>query len=571
MTSETKYSFLKIWKIFIDSSFDVKKYGLLYLLTITLNKVFIFAIAYIISLTLLSSENNLIKYGSMYLLFKLLEWLFFVLKDHYMTKTRGSIIENVSNKIIEGVFNTELSKKGVVSPTELYKKADLRAAMRNLVGFSINHFLTIVVEIGVSCFIIYKIGGSQTDFVIINLIVTISMLTLAGKLISYRKIKDKDVSPYQEVIDNQNLLITSTKELFSKIYISKVFNSENLYLDVRKDLVSKELSSLTKFRNKAIFDNFIMVSISSISFIVMYFTALEKLSDGSLDKTVFASIMVIIFSLYWKINNIAYIFEQIGTYPEVMSYGLNAMHNKSSNHNRKLPKINDLEFKNVNVSINDRKILKDISFKVKKGETLYIVGESGAGKTTLFNVLLERINVESGDVFWGDESLFNFKNLVAWVPQDTIIKGGEADFNLTIGKEDASIEEKVVALKKANIYHRINESNLNEHLDSKVLSGGEMQRFAIARAFLSNRQLLVLDEPSSALDLKTEKIIFNELNNIKDVTKLIIIHRLLAIPEGSNIIVLNKGEVAEYGTLEELISNGGVFSKLYSEATYEIN
>lgn len=122
-------------------------------------------------------------------------------------------------------------------------------------------------------------------------------------------------------------------------------------------------------------------------------------------------------------------------------------------------------------------------------------------------------------------------------------------------------------MKKANIYHRIEDlGGLDKILDKNILSGGEMQRLAMARAFLSQRPLLLMDEPTSALDIQLEKQFFEEVMALKDKIKIIVIHRILAIPPNSKIVVLQDGEIVENGKIEELINLNGIFAKMYEDA-----
>ena len=219
-------------------------------------------------------------------------------------------------------------------------------------------------------------------------------------------------------------------------------------------------------------------------------------------------------------------------------------------------------------------VLKDLNFTVKAGETVAIVGPSGAGKTTIANLLPRFYDVTSGEILIDgidirDVTIDSLRNNVGLVPQDTILFNSTVKENVLYGKLDATEEEVWKAIKLANAETFVKE--LPEGIYTKVgdrgmvLSGGQRQRIAIARAILKNPKILILDEATSALDTESEKIVQEALDNLMiGRTSFVIAHRLSTVRNADKIIVLNGGVVEEFGTHDELMQRKGLYHELYT-------
>jgi len=236
----------------------------------------------------------------------------------------------------------------------------------------------------------------------------------------------------------------------------------------------------------------------------------------------------------------------------------------------------DLIFKDVVFSYEsnpDQRVLKGISFEIKKGEKLAIVGPSGAGKSTIVNLILRFYNPESGSILIDgknikEHALTDYRNQLAVVPQDVFLFGGSILDNIKYGNTDASFEEVVNAAKAANAFEFIDKTP--QKFDTLVgergikLSGGQKQRIAIARAILKDPAILVLDEATSALDSESEMLVqeaFERLMNGR--TSVIIAHRLSTIKNADKIIVIDAGKIIEVGTHDELLAiDNGLYKKL---------
>ena len=211
--------------------------------------------------------------------------------------------------------------------------------------------------------------------------------------------------------------------------------------------------------------------------------------------------------------------------------------------------------------------LKDINLKIEKGKTLGIVGKTGSGKSTLVRQLVRQLPIDSDTLYLNEMPIDNYhkesvRKIVSYVPQEHVLFSRSVYDNVKLGKKDASDEEIHEAIKLADFEKDLD--NLPYGLDTIVgeygvtLSGGQKQRLAIARAFLKNSDILILDDSLSAVDGKTEANIIDTLNDYrKDKTNIIVAHRLSAVMQADNIIVLDKGKIVESGTHRELMRNKG--------------
>ena len=232
-----------------------------------------------------------------------------------------------------------------------------------------------------------------------------------------------------------------------------------------------------------------------------------------------------------------------------------------------------IELRDVKFSYeSDREIIKGVNIKIKRGETIALVGPSGGGKSTLSELIPRFYDVDGGEVLFDgipvkEYSQESLRAKMSIVSQETVLFNDTIEGNILMGRPTATHEEVVEASKVANAHGFIMEST--EGYDTNIgdrgtkLSGGQRQRLSIARAVLKNPEILILDEATSALDTESEKLVQDALTNLlKGRTSIVIAHRLSTIYNADRIYVIDEGRVVEEGTHKELLDKGGIYAHL---------
>lgn len=408
----------------------------------------------------------------------------------------------------------------------------------------------------------------------------VAVVVLLGALYPLTTVKRKIKSVMDKTIFSGARVMTHYNETFNG---NRIVTSYNLY-DYQNQRFQETLRSVFKLGMKMIQRTGIMsplmhfivsLGIAAVIWLGSYLIVTKQISPGN-----FVSFITALILLYNPIKSIGNNFNSVQMALMAMErvFGLletvPVIHNKSNA--QELKKVeNTIEYKNVCFEyVKNKAILKNVNLKIKCGETIAFVGNSGGGKTTLVNLLPRFYDIKSGSITIDgkdirDLELNSLRDKIAIVFQDNFLFAGTIRENILLGRTDVSQQKLDEAIKSACLEEFIR--SLEKGLDTQIgergvlLSGGQKQRIAIARAFIKDAPIVILDEATSALDNKSEAVVQQAIDNLmKDRTVFIIAHRLSTVRNADKIVVVNYGEIVETGTHEELLANdNSVYAALY--------
>ena len=376
-------------------------------------------------------------------------------------------------------------------------------------------------------------------------------------------------------------ILNIIKEALSNIKIIKIFNLED---SENKKFKTENKKYFNLIFKKSILSN-LLTPINetiglSVGILLIWFGGISVLEDQTMQSDDFIKFILLLFAMLQpirKLSNVNVVFQNgIAAAERVFSI----LDNENKIVQRKNPiHIDDfnssIKFKEVDFKYagNENMILENINLEIKKGQTVAIVGKSGAGKTTLSDLIPRFYDPYNGNIFIDnndvkDYSLKSLRSLIGIVTQNIILFNDSIKNNIAYGSKNANDKELTNALKSANLYDLV--SKLDRGINTIIgengikLSGGEKQRLSIARALVKNPQILILDEATASLDSESEKKVHHAIDNvIKDRTVIVIAHRLSTIINADKIIVMDKGRIVEQGNHLELINLDGIYKKLY--------
>ena len=329
----------------------------------------------------------------------------------------------------------------------------------------------------------------------------------------------------------------------------------------------------------------LMILLIGISNVLVIFIGGNQYINGQIELGVLAEFIIYVNMLTWPVATVGWVTsivqqaeasqkrinEFLGQEPDIQD-GISA---------NKKPVNFDIRFDKVNFMYDDTSIqaLKNVSFSLESGKTLAIMGPTGSGKTTLLQLLSKTYLPHSGKVSLGGFALDEYtqkdiREIMGVVPQQPFLFSDTIAHNIRFGKPDATEQEIEKAAKQAAVHKNIVEftAGYETMLGERgiTLSGGQKQRVSIARALIKNPKILLLDDCLSAVDTETEEAILNALKkNNKDTSTIIVCHRVSSAKNADYILILKDGEIVQYGTHKDLVSQAGYYKELYEEQRIE--
>ena len=376
-------------------------------------------------------------------------------------------------------------------------------------------------------------------------------------------------------------LSSFSQESFSGIALIKSYSIEEKNYEEFNTLSEKcKDSQISLVKIQALFFPLMIFLIGLSNLFVIYVGGVQYL-EGKLEGIgTIAEFIIYVNMLTWPVASLGWIssiIQQAEASQKRINEFLKQKSEIISKNNKEVDISGDVEFKNVNFTYKDTGIqaLKNISFKIDKGDKLGIIGKTGSGKSTLLNLIVRLYNIDNGELVIDENQIndINIKSLrsqIGYVPQDVFLFSDTIENNIRFGSVNSSDKEVIEVSKISDIHDDIlgfknkYKTILGER--GVNLSGGQKQRISIARALIRKPKLLILDDCLSAVDTETEENIINSLNNLNySTTTIIVSHRVSSMKNANKIIVLNNGHIEEMGTHSELMQMNGYYKETYEQ------
>jgi ATP-binding cassette subfamily B protein len=381
---------------------------------------------------------------------------------------------------------------------------------------------------------------------------------------------------YQE---NLSTLSSFTQEIFSGIRVIKAYALESQQHDKFGELSieSRDKNMKLAYVN-ALFGPLMILLIGLSNLVVIYFGGMMYINGTIANIGTIAEFILYVNMLTWPVASIGWVSSLVQE-AEASQKRINEflkIEPEIKNHTTKEEEIHGtIAFKNVSYTYEDTQIkaLKHISFEIKKGETLAILGKTGSGKSTILSLLCRLYDIKEGEILMDGKPLHTLnleclRNSIGIVPQDAFLFSDSIQNNIKFGKETATDEEVREAAKLAVVHDNI--MQFKNQYDTVLgergitLSGGQKQRVSIARALLKNPDILLFDDCLSAVDTETEEqILTNLFQFCQNKTTIIVSHRVSSAKNADKIIILEDGEIIQQGTHFQLLNEEGYYKELY--------
>ena len=522
-------------------------------------------------------QKALLLVVSLIIILFLLKNIFGYLANYFMVFLRNGVVRDLRNRVYKKTVELPLSyfseqKKGDIMSRVTNDVQTLQYSMLPVLELIAREPLTIIFTIAMMMLISLKL----TMFVFVFIPLSGIIISSIGK--SLKRKSDR-------VQKEQGVILSILEETLTGLRIIKGFNAEEKFDEKFQDSSTRSYHFSNKLFNRqnlaAPTSEFLGILVISI---LLWYGGQLVLVDKSLDGSSFIAYMGLAYNIMVPAKAIArglYNIKQGDAAAERIQEIIDTP-NPLKDKKDAIVKTgfdSQITFENISFKYENEYVLKDFSLTIPKGKTVALVGQSGSGKSTIANLITRFYDVNKGRVLIDgidirDLTTSSLRNQLGIVTQDAILFNDSIKNNLKLGKDDATDEEVVEALKIANAWEFVNqlpngiETNIGDA--GNKLSGGQKQRLSIARAVLKSPPIMVLDEATSALDTESERLVQVALENMmKNRTSIVIAHRLSTIQNADEIVVLNKGEIVEKGEHNELIKMNGIYKKLVDMQSFE--
>lgn len=370
-----------------------------------------------------------------------------------------------------------------------------------------------------------------------------------------------------------------TQEVFSGIRVIKAYSLEAQFQDNMNQLSDEsKQKSLDLAKVNSLFGPLMMALIGISNLVVIYFGGLMYINGSIASIGTIAEFILYVNMLTWPVASLGWVssmVQEAEASQKRINEFLKIVPEIQNNCTEKTDIHGEIAFENVSFTYNDTQItaLKNISFSIKKGETLAILGKTGSGKSTILGLISRMYDVNSGQIHIDGKpistiNLFDLRNNIGVVPQDAFLFSDTIENNIKFGNEKASFAAVENAAQMAVVHQNIIEFNngyqtiLGER--GITLSGGQKQRVSIARALIKNPEILLFDDCLSAVDTETEEqILHNLLEICKNKTTIIVSHRVSSAKNADKIIIIDDGQIIQEGSHNQLVNQTGYYQDLY--------
>ena len=500
----------------------------------------------------------------------LLKNLFNYLAIFFITYLRNGVVRDIQNNLYSKFLSFSSSfqtsnRKGDAISRITSDVSEIQRSFLAVLEMLIREPLTIIFAL----IAMMSISIKLTIYVLVFIPLTGWIISIIGKTLK---------SKSEKVQNELGRLISNVDETLSGLSIIQIFTAE----DVFKKMFSKISNRLYVFSNKLAQRQSLASPISEflgifVIGIILFIGGRLVLVDGVLSGSAFIAYMGLAYGVLTPAKGFAKAIYSVRKGNAAASRVIEYLFYQPKIISRnKAKKIGDFKkeivFKNVSFRYEKENVINKINFKIKKGETVALVGASGSGKTTLANLLARFYDSTTGSIKIDgteikDLNIIDLRKLFGYVTQNSILFHESVKNNLLISNPKASNEEIYSALKISNSLSFV--EKLPDGIETIIgengnkLSGGQKQRLSIARAILKNPPIMIMDEATSSLDTESEKLVQDALQKMmKNRTSFVIAHRLTTIKDANKIIVLDKGYIVEEGTHKSLLKENKIYKKL---------